>query len=472
MKLDVYDIDRFVELNQLQPVTGLTFFEATGTPTDNGLFSFDIFGRSGSDDRKRRWGYIELHGRFLHPLVYKTLSQLDRKFPDLISGSRRIKLTKTGMIQDTDEDDPNGWTGLDELYNRWDDINWGPEVKGTQRGERIGMLKVVPKKLAFITKWPVMPASFRDVDTASSTSGIKEVPPINYLYIRVMSAAPTKISGLSFIDGNRKRRAQEALVELHKSALDLIAGKKGLIQDRLLGKYTDWATRGVLSGPAIAKSNKPGEQEVPFGYIGVPLYLLVNMFQPFVIKRLSELFRIYANGGLERMLVSDKNGNQEYYDIPRDVRMQLGPDLYKKWISRFMRSQENRLDLVSVVGKDGGEIPLPIYDKLLKRGTTLLDLFFLVVSEIIVDKRILFTRYPVEDFRACHFAYARILTVEKTERMEIVYDSGESQVFERYPTIEEPMRWIDSFRINNSYTKAMGADYDGVQRPFIFINYK
>jgi hypothetical protein len=30
-----------------------------------------------------------------------------------------------------------------------------------------------------------------------------------------------------------------------------------------------------------------------------------------------------------------------------------------------------------------------------------------------------------------------------------------------YPKFEQPMRWVDSFRLNNSYTSAMGADYDG-----------
>ena len=455
MELSILDIEKFVKVNNLQPVTALTFFEATGAPTEGGLFSTTIFGRPGSEERRRRWAYIDLNGRFLHPLCYKTCTQLFRKFPDIVSGMLRVRLTRSGDLQEVPEDEDGGFTGIDGLYKNWEDIKWGAAEPGTQRGERVGLLRAVPKDLAFVTKWPVMPALFRDVDT-SSGSGIKEVPPINNLYVQVMVSSPTKVSGLVFADGNRKRRAQEALLELHKASLDLIAGKKGLIQERVLGKYTDWSVRGVLSGPALAKASKPGDQEVPFGHVGVPLYLVVNMFQPFIVRRLSEIFGIYATGQ-ERILVSRGEGKEPtYFELPPDAKVQLGAELYKKWISRFMRSQDNRLDLVSVTTGKGKEVAIPLYDAWLGRPTTLLDLFYIATTDVVADKHIMFTRYPVEDFRACHFAKPSILTVEETERREI-----NGRVYPTYPSIGKVMRWIDSIRISNSYTKAMGADYDG-----------
>lgn len=455
MELSVLDIEKFVKVNNLQPVTALTFFEATGAPTEGGLFSISIFGRPGSEDRRRRWAYIDLNGRFLHPLVYKTACQLMRKFPDIVAGLLRVRLSRTGEMQEVPENEDGGFTGIDGLYENWDRISWGAAEPGTQRGERVGLLKTVPRSLAFVTKWPVMPALYRDVDT-SSAGGIKEVPPINNLYVQVMVSSPTKVSGLVFADGARKRRAQEALLELHKSTLDLIAGKKGLIQERVLGKYTDWSVRGVLSGPALAKASKPGDQEVPFGYVGVPLYLVVNMFQPFFVKRLSEIFSMYTSGQ-ERILVRKEEGKEPvFFELPPDARAQLGTELYKKWVSRFMRSQQNRLDPVSVTTGRGKDIAIPLYDVHLGRPTTLLDLFYIVAHDVVSDKHIMFTRYPVEDFRACHFAKPAILTVEDTTEVQI----GE-RVFPRYPKVGGVMRWIDSIRISNSYTKAMGADYDG-----------
>lgn len=454
MKLEVLDVERFVRVNDLIPVTVPTFFEADGSPTPGGLFSAEIFGRSGSEERRRRWGYIDLGGRFLHPLVYKTCTQLDRKFSDIVAGQRRMRLTRSGEMEEVPEGEAGGFTGIEGLYDNWEQINWGKAEAGGQRAERVGLLKSVPRKLAFITKWPVMPALFRDVSSGSSDR-IKEVPPINYLYVQLLTSAPSQISGLSFMDGNRKRRAQEILLELHRSALEILAGKNGLIQDRILGKYTDWAAQGVLSGPALAKAEKPGEQEVPFGSVGVPLYIAINIFQPFIIKSLSERFRALAEGQ-ERVLIRTDGENHEYFELPADARVQFGADLYKKWISRFMRSQENRLDPVSVTTGKGKEIRIPLYDHFLGRPTTLLDLFYITASVVCSDKHVMFTRYPVEDFRACHFAKAAILTTERTEERTVG-----GTVYPRYPVIADPIRWVDSFRLNNSYTTAMGADYDG-----------
>jgi hypothetical protein len=121
-----------------------------------------------------------------------------------------------------------------------------------------------------------------------------------------------------------------------------------------------------------------------------------------------------------------------------------------------MRSQANRLDVVSLKTGKGKMVPLPLYDAVLGRPTTLLDLFYIVASDVIADKHVMFTRYPVEDFRACHFAKPVILTTERTQALTIG-----SHEYKRYPVVSGQLRWIDSFRINNSYTKAMGADYDG-----------
>ena len=453
MKLEVLDIEKFVGVNQLRQVTVPSFFEADGGVTAGGVFSAEIFGRPGSEDRRRRWGYIDLGGRYLHPLVYKTCTQLDRKFADVVSGSRRLRLSKTGVPEEVPESEPGGFTGIEGLYDNWEKIDWGKIETGSQRGERVGLLNVVPRDRAFISKWPVMPAIYRDVET-TSTSGIREVPPINYLYVRLLTSAPTVVSGLSFADGARKLRAQETLLEIHRASLELIAGKKGLIQDRLLGKFNDYSVRGVLSGPALAKANHPSEQEVPFGTVGIPLYLHINLFQPFVIRALGEVLRPYVEGQ-ERILIPDGKGGLTYFELPADAKASVGPDLFKKWITRFMRSQANRMDPIMLVSR-GKEVRVPLYDAILGRQTTLLDLFYIVAERVNRDKYVMFTRYPVEDFRACHFAKASILTTERTERRELRGD-----VLERYPVLSEPIRWVDSMRINNSYTSAMGADFDG-----------
>jgi len=453
MRLEVPDMDHFVQVNRLRPVTDPIFFSADGAPTPGGLFSAELFGRPGSEDRRRRWAYIDLSGRFLHPLVYKTLCQLDRKFPAVVAGDARIlRVNHDGSFEYAPPDSDDGWTGVDALYDLWPKIRWGTGQETGQRRERVGLLNALPRERAFLTKWPVMPALFRDADLTPGSAGAKEIPPVNYEYVRLLTSAPTVVSGLSFADGSRKRRAHETLLTIHKTCLDMIASKRGLIQEKVLGKYADWGAWTVISGPGPAKAERPGDQEVPFGYVGVPLYLVVNLFQPFVMRSLNE--RLFALGqGQERLL----QHNGTYFELPSECRAQLGPELYKKWISRYMRSQANRLDLLTVTDKRGKEITIPLYDEALGRKTTLTDLFFIAVSKIVESHHVVWTRYPVEDFGAVTFNRVSLLTTEETE----VRTVGQT-TYERYPKLDaKRVTWIDSTRIPAVMAPRAGADFDG-----------
>jgi hypothetical protein len=475
MKLEVLDVERFVAANGLQRVSDLVFLEADGSATRGGLFSAEIFGRPGSEDRRTRWAYIDLGGEFLHPLIYKACCQLDRGFPDAITGARRFRLNPAVRGLDWVGDDdagggPPALSGVAGLREIWDRLDWGPSAGGGARAQRAGLLRAVPARLAFVGKWPVMPAAYRDVDTGVGRGGrIREIAPVNYLYSTVMASAPSSQSGFQFADGSRKLRAQEALLEVHQSCLALVSKKHGIIQDRILGKYADYAVQGVISGPALAKADRPGEQEVPFGSLGVPLYLAINLFQPFVMKSLEERFRALAGGqegilqnppGWDRLTPAERAAAPlsalEQVALPPDARAQLNPDTYKRWIGRFMRSQEDRATPLYVETGRGARVEVPLYDWALGRKTTLADLFYIVASVVCANRHVMFSRYPIEDFRSCQFARVALLTTERTERRAV----GGTE-YPRYPLLGPGARWVDSIRLNNSYTEALGADFDG-----------
>jgi len=462
MKLDILDVDKFVNVNRLELVSDPIFFSSNGVPTEKGLFSTSIFGRPGSPDRSKKWGYIDLKQKYFHPAVYKALSQVFRKIDGIINNSIYFALspTKELVLKELDEittteDEKRFKTGIEELEKIWDTINWG-DKRGTTRDDKVVFLKIIPKEIAFITKYHVEPAMFRDVDL-STGKHVTDMPPINNLYSQLIAVAPPLPSGLQLLDGGRRLRAQSILLDIHTSNLDMIKGKKGSIQETVLGKYADYGVRTILSGPEISSSNTVDGQEVKFGEIGVPLYLLVNMFQPFVIARMNEIFKVIVERS-EQLYILDKDGKESILEVPEKVRLQLGTDLYKKWISRFMRSQETRLEPLSVDIGGGKVFELPLYDSELKRKTTFTDLFFIIVERIAIQekKHIMFTRYPVTDYQGCHFATPVILTTEKVT--EVVVNG---YTYKNYPDFSKKVRWIDSTRINNANTKSMGADYDG-----------
>ncbi|MEI2419142.1 hypothetical protein V6O07_02625, partial [Arthrospira platensis SPKY2] len=67
-----------VKKEKLLPVTNPIYFTMNGIPTEDGLFSSEIFGNMGTPTRKSRFAYIELNGVFLQPIMYKVLTSLDK----------------------------------------------------------------------------------------------------------------------------------------------------------------------------------------------------------------------------------------------------------------------------------------------------------------------------------------------------------------------------------------------------------
>lgn len=461
MRLNVLDIDKFVAVNKLGEVKNPIFLSGDGRPTEEGIFSYEVFGRVGSPERGKLWGFINLHNRFLHPAVYKACKQLDRKFQFIIDQSRYVTVDRNGKLVDDD----NGWTGLAGLYENWSKIKWGEADKYGDKQNRIDMLRLLDRDLAFVTKWPIIPAMYRDIDTKSVTAGrVKEIPPINDLYIKLMSLAPERDTGLSFMNGNRRYRAQEMLLEIHVNLLNLTAKKRGIIQDKLLGKYVDYAVRSVIAAPNMRKNpHLPiAEQEIPFGYVGIPLYLVINMFQPFFIKELDDLMKELKVSEVRSYIDIDKNGNKvaKNFEVTDRIRAQINDELYQKWINRFLRSQPDRISPLYIEFNNGEFIRFPFMDGGLGRPTTLTDIFFVAAKRIVANKTCVWTRYPVEDFRATHFCKIAIMTTENTITKKVG-----SVTYTDYPSIEtldnKDIDWIDALIMNNAYLAAAGGDYDG-----------
>ena len=124
MKLSLLDVDEFVELNHLREVTSPVLFQRGNVPHPDGLVSNDIFGIT-TKDRKETFAYIDLHGHFLQPHVYKVLKSLFMNLDTIINGSEYYVIDNGKLKKDE-----NGETGIDFLYDNWDKLKWddkGPE---------------------------------------------------------------------------------------------------------------------------------------------------------------------------------------------------------------------------------------------------------------------------------------------------------------------------------------------------------
>lgn len=119
MKIEILDIDRLIKVNHLQEVTSPRLFSSKMMYDQQGILSTDIFGIS-KGDRRSTFAYIDLKRHFIHPHIYaKVLKPMFRGIMYIVSGQRRYNIRDGILVED-----PNGWTGINALYNRWDEIDW------------------------------------------------------------------------------------------------------------------------------------------------------------------------------------------------------------------------------------------------------------------------------------------------------------------------------------------------------------
>ena len=114
-------VDEFIKKNpSTKEITSPIFFQQIGkAPNPEGLLSNEIFGIT-KEQRSGIYGYIDLHNYFLHPLVYKKLIRLDKRFRDIVHGIDKFSISPSGELIK----DENGNTGIKWLKNNLKNIKY------------------------------------------------------------------------------------------------------------------------------------------------------------------------------------------------------------------------------------------------------------------------------------------------------------------------------------------------------------
>ena len=469
MKLDLFDIDQFIQKNGCQQVTSRFYLDSNGGPSDDGLFSTKIFGKFGSDARKYNFGFVDLRRKFFHPLVYMTVYGMFRALPQVISGEKFCRLDVSGKIVTGDKPE-DGETGIEFFIKNWRKIKWtkiGEE--NASRSKKENLLSMLDMKEVFIDKWLIIPAYYRDINF-STASGSKKisVEGVNANYIKLINAATSE--SITFTNSYLTQSSvQRILVEIYSELTKKIAGKKGVIRQAVMGKSIDYSTIGVLSCPKLS-ADDPALQQVKFNEFGVPLHFALSLFYPFVIKWLEDFFHGYEHAA---SIVVD---GDKRYDLPQTTYGKLTStslsklvDGYIKDKTRMIRSQHFWLD---GLGNDSKLVKEFKHVRFPDRPFTLTDLFYEACMDVTQNKHVIATRYPVtgpESVIACRI---KLLTTEDTINMTGPAEEGgmNDKRFTHYPyfptdgkgnILHDKIKWIDTYVPNVSFLKGLGGDFDG-----------
>lgn len=478
MKINLYDVDEFVKINKLQEVTSGVLFQRGGVPHPEGLLSNDIFGIT-VKSRKETFAYIDLHGHFFHPHMYKVVRYMFRNVDKIINGEEFYSINDEGILV---VDREKGQTGIEFLYNNWNKITWKKSGENTDvsisvgmRNERSGLIKLCKRDEVFISKLPVEPVFYRDVKSSSKGG---ETGDLNRYYTKLIRLSTLlrdrDMFGFQFNSTNYD--IQQTIVAIYDYFKQKLQKKNGIIRKYLMGKTVDNCVRTVITAPTYHYESK-NDMMVDYYHCALPISQACVLCYPLMMHWLKDFFdREIISQSLDKIVYNPDND-----EVVKTVKLK-NPSSYfdekyiKNMMDSYIKDPSSRFNPI--------EIPVEGTDKryylhlsgkringrdelssIVYRRMTITDLLFLAASDVTKDKHTMTTRYPITDEFSVFCNKIRINSTTKTEPMMV-----NGHIYKWYPVIENDVPsykmaslFIDSLQFSNSYLEGIGGDYDGDQ---------
>lgn len=416
LKVKLPDVEDFVKKNDVKEITNPVFFIRDGIPTPDGLLSNEIFGIT-KEERANIWGYIDLQGTYLHPLIYKLWGKMDSSIKNIVHGLKSYNIDSHGYIIE----DEKGETGLDFLVKNIEKI----KIKESDSRERRNNIKFIMsnKDRIFIKKMLIIPPFYRDV---LSGKGKVEVGQLNKYYssllVATKSLRETQDIGFSLGDAT-KGRVEELLLNIYKCITGTsnvpedgvgLSGKLGLISMNALAKTVDYGTRLILSAPQL-KVERLEDIMVDMEHCALPLASAIVNFKPFVVFQVKRFFENEFGGGTTLQFIG--KGGKLVQGTPKDPMVVFSDERIEQELKKFVYGFSNRFEevIVPVITEDGKEHQASMVFKgrnitpeqyqrgevegessLINRKLTWCDILYMATCEAVSDKCVLITRYPIE----------------------------------------------------------------------------
>lgn len=468
MRIELFDMNEFISINKLEEVTSPILFERGGTPNPDGLLSNRIFGVS-TKSRKETFAYIDLHGYFFTPHIYKIIKRVYRNIDKVINGEMFVSIDKTGKLVKDDA----GETGIEFIYENWEKIKW--EGNGGMSSERTNLISKSKKSEVFLNKYIVCPVFYRDI--SSSAGGGGDTTALNNYYVRLIRMAAyindRDMFDISFHSTNYS--IQNTLVEIYNYMKDKLDKKNGLLRRYLMGKNTDYSTRTVISEPIYDQNNQE-DNIVDFTHSAISIASACVMCYPFVVSWLRNFFEreLIENKTIKWKSSLDDSDANAYVSL-KNPESYFSEKYIKTAIDKFKNDPSSRYDKILVPTTDNKPNYLVFNGRLVNesaessalvnRYMTWTDLLFIACSEITADKHVMVTRYPLLDVNGIFISRIRISSTLRTTPMMV-----NNTLYKWYPVIDLNMtkeqvsnNFIDTTKFSNSYLKGLDGDYDGDQ---------
>lgn len=466
MKIDLFNSKEFIDLNKLKEVTSPVLFQRGEIPHPDGLVSNQIFGVT-VQSRKSTFAYVDLHGYFFHPHVYKAIKRMFRNIEKLIGGTQSYSINDDGILVV----DKDGETGIDFIYNNWERINWEKSDTAGIRNERVDLLRNFKKEEIFTRYLIIIPPFYRDIKSSSSGGETGELN--NYYASAVRYASMLKDRDLfDFRFNQTNLNMQELLVSIYDFFKTKLEKKSGMLRRYLLGKNIDYCTRSVITAPSFHAS-VPDDLFVDFRHAAIPIAQVCSLCYPYIIKWVKDFFDREVFSQKESMMVYDPTNDSAKQMILNRPESVFTDKWIKKMIDTFIRDPESRFNKIELPiansnrryymhfsGRRFDTTNKSEISGLINRPATWTDILYQASVDVTKDKHCLVTRYPLLDEFGIFIARIRVSSTTKTMPITIG-----SILYKWYPVVEldahkdrMATKFVDSLQFSNSYLPGLDGD--------------
>lgn len=484
---------RSANMLRLRPITVLDTFEG-GRQGNNfhpeGLFSNEIFGRVGSQQRDDTFARIDLKLTIMHPFIFRELVKLRGLYKDIIQGKGYAvwnKKTKDFDLSTVIE----GSTGYYFFTSHLHELDL-KRTGSDKRDKIIDMINSAIKDNTALTKTiPVAPAGFRDVYV--EPDGRVNEDEINTKYRSLIASANAVPDTGDFDDpiyDTTRNSMQNALNGIFEYLWNIYEGKRGFMLKRYYSSGVENGTRNVLTANDAPIVELGKEKGAGINNTTLGLFQTMKALLPVTqyLFRTGWINEVFSAGDSRAYLTNPKTLNMEMTPVSRKVFDNFNtPDGINKLVNRFFdRSLRHKPVMVEgkyvglvYKGKIGDKLTFKFFNDIkdLPKGysrddvspITWVELFYVAGYRHWNTYPMMFTRYPVAGLGS---TVPGLIYCKTTTTGDWRFELDDDWQIKEFPddglmksALEYPIREISDFMetasISVSRIAGLAADFDG-----------
>ena len=458
-----------------------TFEGATQNFHQDGLFSLQIFGANGSEDRDKQFAYINIKINVIHPFVLKTLFKLKAAYKDLVYGRGYFSWDETEK-DFVPSDALEGETGFHFFLKHWKDIKHKPSTS-KRRDQMIEMVEKY-KEVSETSRILVVPAGLRDI-SVDETGRFKQSE-VNDFYrslIGISNIVSNQSMGDQKIMDNTRLALQNTFIKIYDFFNGLIEGKRGFIQAKATSRNIFYGTRNVITSMEYSIDDLGDEAGVGVNHTTIGLTQFMFNVTPLVRHKILSLYS-------EKYFAA--SDNKAFLIDPQTLRKELvvvSPEVTDKWTTTagIDKLIKNMIDVsfrtkpIVINGRylalvyrseDSFKIFSDIEEFPKDKGfsekdihpLTYVEMFYLCAYREWNRYPSWMTRYPITGIGSIYPSFSYVKTTTRGLVLKELGDDwnpiGPDHIAREYPDLNNPV-FHDSLSPSSSRLAGLGGDFDG-----------